>query len=100
MEVIVTHSAKADLKSRFAFYERQSEGQGHYFLDCIIPDIAALGTTAGIHRQRYGLYSALASRHPYQLFYSLESGSVFVWRIIDSRRSPDWISRAVKKRSL
>ncbi|MES2735130.1 MAG: type II toxin-antitoxin system RelE/ParE family toxin [Verrucomicrobiota bacterium] len=100
MEVIITRSAKADLKSRFGFYERQSEGQGHYFLDCIIPDIAELSSTAGLHRQRYGLYCALASKHPYQLFYSLESGSVFVWRIIDCRRSPQWISQAVKKRSL
>jgi plasmid stabilization system protein ParE len=100
MEVIVTGSAKADLKSRFAFYERQREGQGHYFLDCIMKDISELASSGGIHRQRFGLHCALAHKHPYQLFYSLESGAVLVWRILDSRRSPQWISRAVNKRSL
>ncbi|HEY1081733.1 MAG TPA: type II toxin-antitoxin system RelE/ParE family toxin [Prosthecobacter sp.] len=100
MEIIVAQSAKDDLTSRFAFYECQEKGQGHYFLDCMLQDIAALAATAGIHRQRHGLFCALAKHHPYQLFYSIENGVVYLWRILDSRRSPDWIRNAVNKRSL
>lgn len=78
MEVIVAQSAKDDLTSRFAFYEYQEKGQGHYFLDCISQDIAALATTGGIHRQRFGLFCAVATRYPYKLFYSVENGAVYV----------------------
>ena len=66
---------------------------GDYFLDTLFSDIDTLKIFAGIHRQVYGYYRLLSGRFPYAIYYTTAGNLVSVWRVLDLRRDPEWITR-------
>jgi plasmid stabilization system protein ParE len=79
------------------FYERQGEGLGSYFLDSLFAEIDSLILYAGIHRKVFGFHRLLARRFPYGVYYRVEEdGIVVVWRVLDLRRSPSAIRKALR----
>ena len=96
MTIRILDSALEDLDRGRAFYERQCEGLGTYFLDSLFSEIDSLVLYAGVHRSVFGYHRLLARRFPYAVYYRLEPGEgCVVWRVLDLRQAPRRIWRAL-----
>jgi plasmid stabilization system protein ParE len=95
MKICILDLAEDDLLAGFHFYERQSQGVGWYFLDCLSSDIGSLQLYAGIHRKHLGYFRMLSHRFPYAIYYRVAGDEVQVWRILDCRRDPRWIRKQI-----
>jgi plasmid stabilization system protein ParE len=91
MKIEILGEAEKDLVDGFAFYERQSQGLGDYFVDSIFADIESLLLYAGIHELHFGYYRLLAKRFPFAIYYRIRNRVVRVYAILDCRRDPAWI---------
>ena len=89
-------SALKDLAVSAEFYERQGEGLGSYFLDTLFSDIDSLLLYAGIHRKIGTYHRSVSKRFPYAIYYRVHSDVVEVWRVLDCRRDPAKIRKALK----
>jgi plasmid stabilization system protein ParE len=97
MRIKILSSALEDLHTGCIFYECQAEGVGEYFFDSLFSDIDSLALYAGIHPKVYGYYRMLSKRFPYAVYYTVEGDLAVVWRVLDLRRNPDRIRRALKR---
>lgn len=92
MKIEILDQATEDLIEGFRFYEDQQAGLGSYFLMNLYADIESLRIHGGIHRQAYKNYHRLLSkRFPFAVFYTIQSGIVFIRAVVDCRRDPAWI---------
>ncbi len=89
--------AEADLLAGFQFYERQASGLGSYFLESLYSDIESLRLYAGIHRQVFGYHRLLSKRFPFSVYYDVAGEEIRVWRVLDCRRDPQWITSQLRK---
>jgi hypothetical protein len=85
MKIVILPSVRDDLEAGFQFYERQQEFLGEYFLDSLFSDIGALRLYAGIHPKAFGHHRLLSKRLPYAVYYTEDSGTVFVKAVLDCR---------------
>ena len=85
MKIIILPSVLDDLEAGFQFYEHQQEFLGGYFLDSLCSDIDSLRLYAGIHPKVSGHHRLLSKRLPYAVYYTEESGTVFVKAVLDCR---------------
>jgi hypothetical protein len=85
------------LMAGYNFYEASGKEVGDYFLDSLMSDIDSLALYAGIHRKSIGFHVALSRRFPFAIYYKIENKVVRVRRVLDCRRDPDWIVKALKK---
>jgi plasmid stabilization system protein ParE len=100
MRITLTRAAEQDLVDGFAFYARQGEGIGSYFLDSLFADIDALILYAGIHPKPDGVFHrALARRFPYAIYYRVSDTTVTVVAVLDCRRKPARIRKALRARA-
>jgi len=60
-------------------------------------DIDSLALFAGFHRKSGGFHVALSRRFPFAIYYKIEADVVRVRRVLDCRRDPNWIVRALKR---
>lgn len=97
MKIKILSSAVEDLYAGRLFYEKQAEGVGDYFFDSLFSDIDSLLLFAGVHCKVWGFYRMLSRRFPYAVYYKMDSDLVVVWRVLDLRRDPDGIRRALQK---
>lgn len=99
MKIFLTRAAEQDLQDGCTFYERQAAGVGSYFLDSLFADIDALVLYAGIHPKPDGrFYRTLAKRFPYAIYYQMSEAGVTVVAVLDCRRRPGLIRRALNAR--
>jgi hypothetical protein len=91
MRIALLDEAEKDLIDGFAFYERQSQGLGEYFIDSVFADIDSLRLYAGIHTMFFGYQRLLAKRFPFAIYYKIENKVIRVYAILDCRRDPAWI---------
>ena len=91
MIIEISSDALLDLEEGFAFYQRQSEGLGAYFISCLTSDIEALAYSGGIHEVVNGHYRALSKRFPFCIYYDIEDDTLIVVAVLDARRNPLWI---------
>jgi hypothetical protein len=97
MRVRLLSSARNDLAGGRAFYEKQGEGLGGYFLDSVFADIDSLALYGGIHAKVFGYHRPLTRRFPYAVYYKMDTeGSVVVYRVLDCRQHPGKTKRALK----
>ncbi len=89
MHVALRLEARHDLIEGALFYDRQREGLGDYFTDCLFEDLARLEREAGVHAKVYGLHRKLSKRFPFAIYYRVEGSLVDVVAILDCRRDPD-----------
>ncbi len=95
MSIKILPSAIEDLYAGRLFYDKQGEGLGEYFFDSLFSDIDSLVLFAGIHEKCFGYYRFLAKRFPYAVYYKIDETVIVVWRVLDLRRHPDTIRRAL-----
>ena len=96
MTVRILRTAQRDLAEGRDFYECQDPGAGSYFLNGIKTDVLSLESLAGVHRQVFGFHRLIASRFPHAIYYRISEGEVLVFRILDCRRNPRWISKELR----
>lgn len=97
MKIRVLRPALEDLADGRRFYDRQQAGVGAYFFDSLFAEIDSLVLHAGIHPVRYGFHRLLARRFPYAVYYRVVRDEAVVFRVLDCRRDPSWIRKALKK---
>lgn len=97
MKVIISRTANDDLLAGFRFYKKQGLSVANYFLDSLFSDIDSLVLYGGVHRKISGYHFTVSKRFPFAIYYKVEEGVVRVRRVLDCRRNPDWIRRALKK---
>jgi hypothetical protein len=91
MRIEILDEAENDLVHSCAFYERQSQGLGQYFLDSLFSDLESLHIYAGIHAMHFGFHRLLAKRFPFAVYYRIQDKVILVYAILDCRRDPAWI---------
>ena len=91
MRIEILDEAEKDLVDGYAFYERQSQGLGHYFLDSLFSDLESLHLYAGIHAMHFGYHRLLAKRFPFAVYYRIQNKVIRVYAMLDCRRDPAWI---------
>lgn len=96
MRLKILGAAMDDLYDGHRFYERQGSGLGAYFFECLFTDIDALHIHAGIHPLRFGYHRMLSKRFPYAIYYATEQDEILVRRVLDTRRNPAHIQRALE----
>ena len=97
MKIQILRSAMEDLANARMFYDSQASGVGDYFFDSLFSEIDSLSLYAGIHAVHFGFYRLLAKRFPYAIYYKLTEGQVVVFRVLDCRRNPKQLYRAIKE---
>ena len=98
MKVRVLRSAVEDLADGRHFYDRQHAGVGAYFFDSLFSEIDSLVLYAGVHRVVFGFHRLLARRFPYAVYYRVDGSEVVVFRVLDCRRDPKWVRKALEKK--
>ncbi len=93
MNVEVLEEALEDLVRGYYFYEDQRKDLGRYFIASLFSDIDSLKFHGGVHISLYGYHRMVANRFPFSIYYRVQDGAVFVWRVLDSRRDPRWIRK-------
>lgn len=98
MKVRVLRPALEDLAAGRQFYDRQQKGVGEYFFDSLFTEIDSLVLYAGIHRIQFGYHRLLARRFPYAIYYRVVGDEAVVHRVLDCRRDPKSICRALNEK--
>ena len=98
MKVRVLRPALEDLAAGRQFYDRQQKGVGEYFFDSLFTEIDSLVLYAGIHHIQFGYHRLLARRFPYAVYYRVVGDEAVVHRVLDCRRDPKSIRRALHEK--
>ncbi len=98
MKVRVLRSALEDLAAGRRFYDRKASWVGGYFFDSLFSEIDSLALYAGIHRVHFGYHRMLARRFPFAVYYRVIADEAVVFRVLDCRRNPNWIRRALERK--
>jgi plasmid stabilization system protein ParE len=96
MKLRILSLAVGDLEAGRDFYELQQAGLGQYFLDTLFSDIEALLLHAGVHVQYLGYFRALSKRFPYAIYYKINGDDIEIWRVLDCRQNPRWITKTLR----
>jgi plasmid stabilization system protein ParE len=97
VRIAISRSADQDLISGFRFYKVKGIEVGQYFIDSLVSDIDSLVLYGGVHRKVDGFHVMLSRRFPFAVYYKIEGDLVRVRRILDCRRNPSWIKKALKR---
>jgi hypothetical protein len=96
MKIVILPSVRDDLEAGFQYFEHQQEFLGGYFLDSLFSDIGSLRLYAGIHPKVSGNHRLLSKRLPYAVYYTEESGTVFVKAVLDCSRDSAWSGQELR----
>jgi plasmid stabilization system protein ParE len=88
MKIQILDAAEQDLVDGFNFYEIQSRGLGHYFLDSVYADMESLHLYYGIHPKHFGYHRLLTKRFPFAIYYRIERKSIRIYAVLDCRKNP------------
>ena len=96
MKIQILPNAETDLELGADFYESQRAGLGEYFVASLSTDIELLKQHGGIHEQYRGFHRSISKRFPFAIYYQLHNNTVFIYAILDCRRSPTTIENRLK----
>lgn len=97
MKVRVLRSAHDSIIEGLEFYERQEPGLGAHFIESILADIRSLGVSGGGHQIFLDIYHRkVCKRFPFSIYYKVEHSEINVYRVLDNRRDPRWISERLR----
>lgn len=97
MRLRILNTGIRDLSSARKFYESQGQGLGSYFLESLFAEINSLQALKGIHRKVSGYHCMYVRRFPYAVYYKVEGSEIRIYRVLDCRRAPDRIRRALEE---
>jgi hypothetical protein len=96
-DIQILLEAGVDLEDGRTFYNKQKQGIGEYFWDCLISDIESLLIYAGIHTIEHGYFRMVAKRFPYSIYYEVKGKKAYVVAVLPMRRKPSWIKEKLTK---
>ena len=99
MTINIAKSAQQDLLEGFAFYEKQKEGLGDYFLNILFSDIDELLDTAGMYPLFFNYHRKLSRTFPFAIYYKVRDEMIYIYAILDCRRKPSWIRQKIERLS-
>lgn len=93
--MILRPEAEADLADARSWYERQQEGLGGEFLECVGELLEKIELMPELHQIIYHhVRRAQTRRFPFSVYYCIEADEVVVIGVLHSRRDPrGWKSR-------
>lgn len=93
MKVRILRLAHISIMEGYEFYEDRSPGLGNHFFDSIMKEIHSLRISGGTHQAvPEGYLRKVCRSFPYSIFYRIENSEINVYRVLDNRRDPQWIS--------
>ena len=98
MNVVVLEDAASDIEEAKLFYQARGEALGDYFEDSVLSDLDSLILYAGVHSEQFGFHRALMKRFPYGIYYLVEDDTAFVYAVLDLRRDPGRLGKALVSR--
>ena len=89
MNLSYTERAKVDVELAFYWYEKQRDGLGFDFLDCIENGVKSILDNPKIYQINYSNFRCcVIRRFPFCIFYTIEKTEIVVHSVFDSRQSP------------
>lgn len=87
--------AEADLLEAFEWYEKQREGLGAEFMECVDDALVRISHQPELHAPGYqGVRQTLIKRFPYIVCYLVEPEAIAVIAVFHGRRDPtEWQAR-------
>lgn len=90
MKLRYTSRAKDDIELAFVWYERQRQGLGYEFLNCVESSIQLILENPKIYRVYYSRFrGCVIRRFPFSVFYTIENNEIIVHSVFDSRQSSE-----------
>lgn len=90
MNLRYTDRSKVDVEMAFAWYERQRQGLGFEFLDCIETGLKSILENPEIYQLKYSNFrSCVIRRFPFSIFYTIEKAEIVVHSVFDDRQDPE-----------
>jgi plasmid stabilization system protein ParE len=87
--VVFRRRVQQDLRSAFAWYERQRSGLGEPYLTEVRATFALIGASPELYPAVYGeVRRAIVSRFPFAVFYIIEPSRIVILRVLHTARDP------------
>ena len=84
------------LWKKHALERMMERGIGDYFFDSLFAEIDSLTLYAGIHSIHFRFYRLIAKRFPYAIYNKIADGKALVFRVLDCRRNPTRLRKALE----
>jgi plasmid stabilization system protein ParE len=94
-EIAYHKEVKGEIKSAYRRYEKEKEGLGEEFAECVHGQIAYLEMNPKIHAKVFkDVRKAVVKRFPFCIYYTIEGDRVFILSVFHTRQNPaKWQAR-------
>jgi len=87
--LLLRPEAEVDLAAAYSWYEDKDTGLGEEFLRTVEVSLLGVQKNPQTHQKIYNeIRRALTKRFPYEIFYVIDSNTVFVLGVLHARRNP------------
>ena len=89
MTLCYTQRAKNDLELAFAWYEKQRQGLGYEFLDCVEISVKAILEYPEMNQLCYSYFRrSIIRRFPFSIFYTIGDNEILIHAVFHNRQDP------------
>jgi plasmid stabilization system protein ParE len=90
MNLKYTKNGTEDLENAFLWYQRQRNGLGFAFLECVEAASNGILLFPEMYEKVYGNFRrCLIRRFPFSIFYTVEQSEIILHAILDNRINPE-----------
>jgi len=89
MKLFYTNKAIVDIEIAFSWYEKQRQGLGFEFLDCIEQAVINIIMLPEMYQESYANFrGCVIRRFPFTIFYTIEKEGLIVHSVFNNRQDP------------
>jgi len=89
MKLFYTDKAMVDIDIAFSWYEKQRQGLGFEFLDCIEQAVKNITSLPEMYQESYANFrGCVIRRFPFTIFYTIEEEGLIVHSVFNNRQDP------------
>jgi hypothetical protein len=94
-EIVYRKEVKKEMKAAYKWYEKEKEGLGEEFAECVQEAFTYLEINPRIHSKVFkDVRKAVVRRFPFCVYYTIDGDRVYIVSIFDTRQDPaKWQSR-------
>jgi plasmid stabilization system protein ParE len=90
MNLRYTDRSKNDIELTFEWYEKQRQGLGFEFLDCVEASLNNILNFPELYGVCYSDFRrCVIRRFPFSIFYTIESYEIVIHSVFDNRQNPE-----------
>ncbi|MFT3755214.1 MAG: hypothetical protein QM769_04600 [Pseudoxanthomonas sp.] len=97
-QVVALDEVAGDLLDARDFYDKRHFGVGDYCIRCLREDIDRLKVVHGMHEKHHGFFRLISEKFPYGIYYRDLPERTEVIAVLDLRRDPRWLHKALADR--